>query len=296
MAAAGVGVKYVLAAEGVTDLGEATPQLFATFSLPFQGSSSGWISTAAKSSRRSGTSRAQGADFLPSSVTDDDPVKPLAALVDGRGRGCERAHRRRDCGDLRLAGGDAPRAATHGTDRHTVPPSWADAGRMSPARPRRDSAFEYFWRSRDQASMSRIEAATKRVPNRRQPIAVLVHGHTHLPDRASHQMQAQIERRRGTRWRQHIPAIYIENVGIDLYFGMAMRQLARTRQCVVARLPSRTPAAARTNAPVQIDATRTSRERAANGEPYAVGNRHIESVDSWYDHDIRCADDSRHGT
>jgi hypothetical protein len=54
----------------------------------------------------------------------------------------------------------------------------------------RGSAFEYFWRSRDLMFARHIEAANKRVPKPSRPIAVFVHGHTHLPDRSQSGMNA----------------------------------------------------------------------------------------------------------
>jgi hypothetical protein len=104
---------------------------------------------------------------------------------------------------------------------------------------------------------------------------------------ASHQVQTQIEARGGTRGRQDIPVVDIENVGINLYFRIAARQLAST-----APVCRGTPAVENTGCGQyeRAGANRrdacTSRERAANGEPYVVGNRPIQIVDTWYDHSI----------
>ena len=46
----------------------------------------------------------------------------------------------------------------------------------------RGAVFDYFWQSRDRMFGRHVEAVAAQLPNKRMP-AVLVHGHTHLPDR-----------------------------------------------------------------------------------------------------------------
>ena len=84
------GVKFALAAEARADAGaDMRRGCSATSCSRCRGSSSGWSSTAAKWSRRCGTSRrsrAAGPAFLVAALPDDDRFKPLAAkaLADGR--------------------------------------------------------------------------------------------------------------------------------------------------------------------------------------------------------------------
>jgi len=47
----------------------------------------------------------------------------------------------------------------------------------------RGALFDYFWRSRDERFASHLEKIVAGLPGRKQP-AVLVYGHTHLPDRS----------------------------------------------------------------------------------------------------------------
>jgi hypothetical protein len=46
----------------------------------------------------------------------------------------------------------------------------------------RGGAFDYFWRSRDATFLRRLEHASTQLPTGTGPIAVFVHGHTHLVD------------------------------------------------------------------------------------------------------------------
>ena len=46
----------------------------------------------------------------------------------------------------------------------------------------RGALFDYFWRSRDEIFGRHLEAVAGRLPTRKAPL-VLVHGHTHVPDR-----------------------------------------------------------------------------------------------------------------
>jgi hypothetical protein len=48
----------------------------------------------------------------------------------------------------------------------------------------RGAQFEYFWRSRDRAFGRHLEGVEKQLQRAPRSIAVLVHGHTHLPDRS----------------------------------------------------------------------------------------------------------------
>ena len=116
---------------------------------------------------------------------------------------------------------------------------------------------------------------------------------------APHQVEAQIEACRGARGRQHLAVVDVQHVGVDVDRRVAARQLcARARQCVVARRPSSAPVAARTNAPVQIDATRAPRStarRIARRTPSGIA-RSRSSTPGTITVSARFNDDKRHGT
>jgi hypothetical protein len=131
--------------------------------------------------------RAQGPAFLVSSLPDDDRFKPIAAkaLADGR-----LATSMDGLDDDAIVAVCDYRAAVRRSRRRMEPVLTQLYGRgpvvaECPRKPEtRGSHFEYFWRSRDVLFMRRLDEVVRLVPKRARPIAVFVHGHTHLPDRA----------------------------------------------------------------------------------------------------------------
>jgi hypothetical protein len=131
--------------------------------------------------------RAQGAAFLVSALPDDDRFKPLAtkALDDGRLSGSMD-----ELTDDELVAICDYRAAVRRARRRFEPPltQLSPRGPLVAECPRtpdtRGAVFDYFWRSRDLIFMRHVEAARRRLPDQARPIAVFVHGHTHLADRS----------------------------------------------------------------------------------------------------------------
>ena len=131
--------------------------------------------------------RAQGPAFFVSSLPDDDPVKSIAASAVADGR---LARSMEQLTDDELTTMCDYRAAMRRSRRRFEPvvTQFAPRGPAVAECPRtpetRGAIFDYFWRSRDQTYLSYLEDIAKRLPAATRPIAVLVHGHTHLPDRA----------------------------------------------------------------------------------------------------------------
>ena len=190
LAVTGTGMKYALAAEGMTDAGDAGASLlrYLLFTMSWQqfrmelddGDVEAPIWDVAQV-------RAQGPSFLVSSLPDDDRFKPIAAkaLADGR-----LAKTLDTLDDEAIVTVCDYRAAVRRSRRRMEPVLTQLYGRgpvvaECPRTPEtRGSHFEYFWRSRDAIFTRRLETVARQLPKRPHPIAAFVHGHTHLPDRA----------------------------------------------------------------------------------------------------------------
>jgi hypothetical protein len=131
--------------------------------------------------------RAQGPAFFVSSLPDDDPVKPIAANAVASGR-LDKPMEQLTDDELTMI--CDYRAAMRRSRRRFEPvvtqfPPRGPALAECPRTPEtRGAIFDYFWRSRDQLYLSYLEDIAKRLPAVTRPIAVFVHSHTHLPDRA----------------------------------------------------------------------------------------------------------------
>jgi UDP-2,3-diacylglucosamine pyrophosphatase LpxH len=183
----GAGVKYGLAAEGISDAGDAAPQLlrillltmsWLQFRLDLDGGETeppAWDLAKV---------RAEGPSSLIAALPDDDRFKPLAikALADGR-----LARSMEELTDDQLVALCDYRAAVRRARRRmervlTQLPGQGPAVTECPRTPAtRGSAFEYFWRSRDLIFTRRLGEAA---PQAARSIMVFVHGHTHLADRS----------------------------------------------------------------------------------------------------------------
>jgi UDP-2,3-diacylglucosamine pyrophosphatase LpxH len=189
VAVLGSGVKYALAAAGVSDLEDRAPAL-----LRYVLSMMSWQQFRMELDDGEvlppawdlAQVRAQSAAFLVSSVPDDDPFKPIAvrALADGR-----LAKQVGELTDEQIVALCDHRAAIRRARRRFEPalsqlpprgPVVSECPRMPDSR---GGIYEYFWRSRDEQFLRHLEAVAGATPNQR-PVSVFVHGHTHLPDRA----------------------------------------------------------------------------------------------------------------
>jgi hypothetical protein len=131
--------------------------------------------------------RAQGSEFLAASLADDDPVKAIAAKA--------AADKKLDTVMAQISDEEITaicdyRAAMRRSRRRFEPvvtqfPPRGPAVTECPRTPEtRGAIYDYFWRSRDQIYQAHLEDVAKRIPAATRPVAVLVHGHTHLADRA----------------------------------------------------------------------------------------------------------------
>ncbi len=185
---AGAGLTHALAAAGTADLGAAAPDLlrYVLFRMPWQQfrvdldigdvQAPAWDLAAV---------RAQGPSFLVDSVPEDDPFRPLA----------ERALEAGALGEMTSALSDEEltalcdyRAATRRARRRferyltqidPLGPPVAECPRLPDSR---GGQFDYFWRTRDLIYGRRLATVQAGLPDRGRPIAVFVHGHTHLVD------------------------------------------------------------------------------------------------------------------
>jgi hypothetical protein len=189
VAAAGIGVKYALAADGVADAGDAAPRLLRYFLLTMS-----WqqfrmeLNDGEVQPPRWDVSQArvQGPAFLVSAMPDDDLFKPLAAraLADGR-----LAKSVEELTDDEIAAVCDYRAALRRARRRfeAAVTQFAPRGPVVAECPRtpetRGGVFDYFWQSRDLVFARHLETVARRLPGPPRPITVFVHGHTHLPDR-----------------------------------------------------------------------------------------------------------------
>jgi hypothetical protein len=189
VAEAGIGLKYVLSPEGGPEIRDGVPDLvrYLLFKMSWQqfrqdldgGDVQPPVWDIVKV-------RAQGPAFLVSSVLNDDPLKPLAAQALEDHRLDEPMKRLTDeeivalC-DYRAAVRRARRRMERVlTQLEGQGPAVAECPRTPDTM---GSVYEYFWRTRDAVFNRRIEEVN-RAGSAPQPIAVFVHGHTHLADRS----------------------------------------------------------------------------------------------------------------
>lgn len=184
----GAGLTHGLAAEGTSDLGASAAPLLRhlLFRMPWQQfrldldagdvQPPAWDLAAV---------RAQGPSFLVESLPDDDRFKPLArraheaGLLSGLMDGLDDDELVALC-DYRAASRRARRRFERVLTQFDPqgPPV-----RECPRPPdSRGGRFDYFWRTRDLIHGRRLEAAQAGAPEAAQPVAVFVHGHTHLVD------------------------------------------------------------------------------------------------------------------
>lgn len=185
---AGAGLAYGLVADGTADLGQAASRLlrYVLFRMPWQqfrvdldaGDTQPptWDLSAVK---------AEGPSFVVESLPDDDRFRPVA----------ERAL---DAGALsalmdELSDDDlnalcdyraAVRRARRRFERYVtqIDPRGPPVAACPRTPDTRGGLFDYFWRTRDLTYARRLEAAQASLPAGSRPIAVFVHGHTHLVD------------------------------------------------------------------------------------------------------------------
>ena len=178
------GVRYLLTASGATDVGAAAPVLL--HELLFRMS---WQQFRMDLDRGDvappvwnlAAVRSEGAAFLVASLPDDDRFKPLATHALEAGELDSLADTLRD-DELRALCDQraAVRRARRRFERilsqlDPLGPPVAECPRTAETTGPR---FDYFWQSRDRLFLRHLE----RVQGGDQPIAVFVHGHTHLAD------------------------------------------------------------------------------------------------------------------
>ena len=178
------GVRFLLTATGATDVGAAAPPLLRE--LLFRMS---WQQFRMDLDRGDvappvwnlAAVRAEGPAFLVASLPDDDRFKGLATRALEAGGLDRLADALRD-GELRALCDQraAMRRARRRFERilsqlDPLGPPVAECPRTAETTGPR---FEYFWQSRDRLFLRHLEALEKGD----QPIAVFVHGHTHLAD------------------------------------------------------------------------------------------------------------------
>ena len=184
----GAGLAHGIAADGAADLGPSAAELvrYVLFRMPWQQfrvdldagdvQPPTWDLAAVK---------AHGPSFLAESLPDDDRFKPVArraldagmlsALMDGMSDDELTAL----C-DYRAA----LRRARRRCERYVtqIDPRGPPVAACPRTPDTRGGLFDYFWRSRDLTYARRLEAAQASLPAGGRPIAVFVHGHTHLVD------------------------------------------------------------------------------------------------------------------
>ena len=180
------GVRYVLAAIGAGDIGARAPALLREllFRMSWQqfrmDLDSGDV---APPVWNLAAVRAEGPAFLVASLPDDDRFKPLAVRaleVGGLDRLADtlRDDELRALCDQRAAVRRARRRFERIlTQLDPLGPPVAECSRTPETTGPR---FEYFWQSRDRLFLRHLERV--QVQGGDQPIAVFVHGHTHLAD------------------------------------------------------------------------------------------------------------------
>ncbi len=185
---AGAGLTYALAAAGTADLGAAAADLlrYVLFRMPWQQfrvdldigdvQPPAWDLAAV---------RAQGPSFLVDSLPADDPFKPLAQrALEADALGASMSA----LSDEELTALCDYRAATRRARRRferyltQIDPQGPPVAECPRLPDSRGGLFDYFWRTRDLLYGRRLETVQTGLPDRGRPIAVFVHGHTHLVD------------------------------------------------------------------------------------------------------------------
>ena len=183
----GLGVKYALAAEGVTDAGASTPGLLRYFLLKMsyaQFRLTDYTEGEPPAYDLAGI-RAVGPEFLVGSLSGGDPFKPLAALASAAGRLSNVMGEMSDgeliaiCDYHRGAVRRAMRRMEQGLSQFSLEGGIvAECPRLATTR---GPGFEYFWRSRDVMFRRHLDAVTSHGSG---DIDVFVHGHVGVPDRS----------------------------------------------------------------------------------------------------------------
>ncbi len=125
--------------------------------------------------------RAAGAEFLLATIPDDDRLKPLAALASGDGR-LDALMATLSDDDLRALCDHraAVRRARRRFERilSQLDPTGPPVAECARTPASTGPTFEYFWQSRDRMFLRHLAQRRGEGP----PIAIFVHGHTHLAD------------------------------------------------------------------------------------------------------------------
>lgn len=184
----GVGTKYAMAGDGMTDAGDAGPALLQYFLFKTD-----WQQFRMDLARGQtpvwelAKVRAQGPKFLVDSIMSDDPFKPMAgkALADGK-----LTQLMARMSDEELTTICNYRAAVRRSRRRmeiwvTQFPEEGPSAVECPRTPETvGSEFSDFWGTRDSIFARRIEEAGKGAPATAKPIVALLHAHTHMADRS----------------------------------------------------------------------------------------------------------------
>ena len=184
---AGAGLAHALAAAGAVDLAAAADLLrYVLFRMPWQQFRLDLdIGDVQPPAWDLASVRAQGPSFLVDSLPDDDRFKPLAqrALETG---GLETLMSALD--DEELTAICDYRAAVRRARRRferiltQIDPQGPPVAECPRLPDSRGGQFDYFWRTRDLIYGRRIATVQAGLPAGGGPIAVFVHGHTHLVD------------------------------------------------------------------------------------------------------------------
>ena len=185
---AGAGLTHALAAAGASDLGATAADLlrYVLFRMPWQQFRVDLdIGDVQPPAWDLAPVRAQGPSFLVDSLPDDDRFKPLAqraldagsleALMSG-------------LSDEELTAICDYRAATRRARRRferyltQIDPQGPPVAACPRLPDSRGGLFDYFWRTRDLIYGRRLATVQAGLPARGRPIAIFVHGHTHLVD------------------------------------------------------------------------------------------------------------------
>jgi UDP-2,3-diacylglucosamine pyrophosphatase LpxH len=127
--------------------------------------------------------RQQGAAFFAAAVPDDDPFKPLVKQAPPSGL-------LEQWTDEEIGAVCDYRAAVRRARRRFEPAvtQFAPRGPAVTECPRtpetRGARFDYFWQSRDRIFARHLQTLRRPAESSANPVAVLVHAHTHLPDRS----------------------------------------------------------------------------------------------------------------
>jgi len=184
----GAGLSHGLHEDGSTDLGELATSVvrYALFRMPWQQfrvdldagevQAPSWDLDAV---------RELGQAFLVDAFPDDDLLKPLVDRAAGTGQLTELMESLDDAEITAIC--DYRAAVRRARRRFERPltqidpqgPPVSECPRMVESR---GGQFDYFWRTRDRIYGDRIATVQASLPTGNKPIAIFVHGHTHLVD------------------------------------------------------------------------------------------------------------------